>query len=1711
MPRYDDNGNLIPEDKLQPSRYFPQNDYNVFAPVAPQPGNLTANWGKPQAMRYDDNGKLLPQEPIVEPPNSGIDPVLANATMWDAPQSTVGPVKYSGRAKPLDEYNRQASNVVANMQPSPFEMTGMQQGISTGLRVVPAVAGSVLGAMGGFGFGAIAGGAGGSFLGELAGQGYDKWINPDYQYNPTQLAVQTGLGAINIAGPAAKLGGAGLKEVAKYAGKTALLGAAEGGVTNALGAIPTEWAESGKLATPDQIAAAALSGTAFGAATGGTIGGYQGRKMAKLGQFGTSLTGATVEPPKQGPNTLTLDATQPAPTNTAFYEPPVAPPVGPPASTGQQWGSSTTQPILQQSPPIVPTNPPVVAPPKPAGPPPGMSLGVNTPEGEIISRTPTQQADVDRINDLPPAVQPPVVQPPVAQAPPVAPPIVEQPVKQKPPSQRAKIFRGNHDAVDVMFPDDESRYIFGAGKRLSPSGNNKQTLEKFGFAAKRISEKTGLTDVEARKAINDYSAYVKGLTKEQPKFGEGLSVDAKSFNDWLTETRLPVEAPKPRVRQTSQGEFVNPKTGEVLDVKAPDDRLAGAMRKVETPEEAYNKGKAAKEKYEAELAQHEASLANDPDLIRPFDEPSEARVEGPVNPKTGRSNIVMGGADKDVLDALGVALYKSDPASTSTTELFQNAADERNISGIDGPIKVGFNHVTTNPETNLPSNSLVIKDEGRGIKEEDLYTIFTDIGKSGKRDIAKARGGFGFAKAAPLLGGDYVKITSIVDEGGQKVKYTFEGNPEQLKTKETGVELNREVLDPGEKTGFQVEVFFPKYKLNNAARKIDKIVENSPGMSNVHKYQAYGQDQADINAFLSGKSKPGFGKIEELAGPKAFPPKVNSISTPGAEIDIHYELDDKTRKGGEIIYLNNGAYAVDEAIGYNQFDIPHVPGKIVLNVKPTVKDTARTYPFELNREGIKDELKATVKKWISDNVVKDAEQVRVGELQKVFDDLAPVKGNKHVVLDSGKRYTAEELRRVEQSPHLRKVADVMGGMYDRLDKLFPSTQLGKTIKYGFRIADSTKGGVNIPSPKATASGSGEYALLVNPLGAMENFSDPKEAAEFIAHVALHEFNHNIARDEGANFTWNLAITDSKYSTARRAKDAEAILKAITGSDGNYAPEIQGLLREYTAARGRPDTELDTLSRSAEIAEPERFRSSGISSGAGSNRGGTFGKLYKEAKETLGRIAGNETGAVGLGGVPGGRGPKLPVNPPPGGKPPKPPYEFAPLPVEKEPRKVKDYTTKFFRAVHGMKTTGDMGPVLRQGKNFFGRSFWNKALIQQFKSYASEASYKKSREALAKHELMVPQKKFGGKSWAEIANLYVGSHKQEEALAGVDFAEGLFEKIIPKRKGKAIINPARASARAYEVIDDIRIGAAKQLYDAHVKLYESKIKTDGRKAAEAFNPDNPEVAKKIGDEINQATGRSKLKVKERFTPNSKYIPERFRNKAITPDYLDMEDKADAVNLGLFAGRYMKSNMDQIGKMVNTLLTKLPAAYKGDTTAGLIAREHLKQLLSYTSGTIMLAQLHAVMGAKVETDPLSSDFGKGRYGKRVTSDYAGGMGKYFTLGKRAYEGKIKNRKGKEIDLVDASTREVMDLFTEFGKNQVSAPAAMIMAIANRKERFGGKDRGLHLTSLDPTKNALTKTLAMPITWQNFVEIMREDPSYAPLITLDTLGGGTNVEER
>jgi hypothetical protein len=153
----------------------------------------------------------------------------------------------------------------------------------------------------------------------------------------------------------------------------------------------------------------------------------------------------------------------------------------------------------------------------------------------------------------------------------------------------------------------------------------------------------------------------------------------------------------------------------------------------------------------------------------------------------------------------------------------------------------------------------------------------------------------------------------------------------------------------------------------------------------------------------------------------------------------------------------------------------------------------------------------------------------------------------------------------------------------------------------------------------------------------------------------------------------------------------------------------------------------------------------------------------------------------------------------------------------------------------------------------------------------------------------------------------------------------------------------------------------------------------------------------------------------------------------------------------------------------------------------------------------------MGAKVETDPLSSDFGKARYGKRITSDYAGGMGKFATLGARASAGLLKNKKGKEIDLIDNSQREVMDLFTEFTKNQVSAPAAMVMAMINRKERFGGKDRRMNYTSLDPSENSITKTLVNPITWQNFAEIMKEDPSYAPLIVLDSLGAGVNVEEK
>jgi HSP90 family molecular chaperone len=80
------------------------------------------------------------------------------------------------------------------------------------------------------------------------------------------------------------------------------------------------------------------------------------------------------------------------------------------------------------------------------------------------------------------------------------------------------------------------------------------------------------------------------------------------------------------------------------------------------------------------------------------------------------------------------------------------------------------------------ARTIQVSDNGKGLTRTEVETVFSDLARSGKRDIESAIGGFGLAKAAPLLGGDYVEVitTARNNRTGQLHEIRFGGNPDEL-------------------------------------------------------------------------------------------------------------------------------------------------------------------------------------------------------------------------------------------------------------------------------------------------------------------------------------------------------------------------------------------------------------------------------------------------------------------------------------------------------------------------------------------------------------------------------------------------------------------------------------------------------------------------------------------------------------------------------------------------------------------------------------------------------------------------------------------------------------------------------------------------------------------------------------------------------------------
>ena len=116
-------------------------------------------------------------------------------------------------------------------------------------------------------------------------------------------------------------------------------------------------------------------------------------------------------------------------------------------------------------------------------------------------------------------------------------------IDNAPPTQRAKMFRGMHDPVDILFTNPESREIFGAGQSGFSKGFIKPgVMDRIRAASDRVSQKYGISALEAGKHIRDYNEEVRNLGKALPKQGEDLTFTAPTFDEFVAK-RIPSDIP----------------------------------------------------------------------------------------------------------------------------------------------------------------------------------------------------------------------------------------------------------------------------------------------------------------------------------------------------------------------------------------------------------------------------------------------------------------------------------------------------------------------------------------------------------------------------------------------------------------------------------------------------------------------------------------------------------------------------------------------------------------------------------------------------------------------------------------------------------------------------------------------------------------------------------------------------------------------------------------------------------------------------------------------------------------------------------------------------------------------------------------------------------------------------------------------------------------
>jgi len=1077
------------------------------------------------------------------------------------------------------------------------------------------------------------------------------------------------------------------------------------------------------------------------------------------------------------------------------------------------------------------------------------------------------------------------------------------------------------------------------------------------------------------------------------------------------------------------------------------------------------------------------------------DEPNSINIEditpqrmqvGKRNRKTGEYNVAMGGADPRVLDILGTSLYSSDRPSVVAKELLQNAVDEHNISGSKEPIRVLFHENTENPGTGQDAPMIAVRDAGRGVGIDDIYTVLTDIGKSGKISESSAAGGFGFAKAAPFLGGDYTRVTSVVDEGGDRVQYTFEGNPAQLKDQTTGVPVTKKYVSDKIPTGLAVQTWFaPGTDLYSARAMVRDMSQYSTSIKTPVKMGwTTSSSPSDVDSFIKSDNQGFINKYVTQDIPQSpYPPEQGEITTPGAKVKLSYHPSTGEHAGYSLRFMNKGLYQGYTYKGYGG-GLPNVPEEIFADIIATVEEGKPGYPFTSNREQLNAELVKEIDKWVDDNVASGSKKSLVKQMQQLYSSIRALPGSAHNMgyYDEGARLTPDELAKMQNSKGFQNALEMLETVHQYVlavaDNLgWKKEGFGITTPPGWKPSDrlekfgllfqapgaqATTLGIHIPNPGST----NKSTILVN---LMEHLNDAMAHPEGTGQLAtnlLTTIIHEIAHIPGGTHDTAHSYRDARLHAQLATRDTVELLDTLQQAFGSpddihrISPELQEILRVYNDSRQRPGTETSFLktgiNRSGRTNPPGGTGQDDVSVARGRSSAkpltgeGSEGAIEMAMQATWQKKYGNSPEAWDSyrkfsealkAGAPTEKGSQWNV------------FQDA------------------YQALRAFKVGGDLSYILSQGRAYAFRPYFYKAFVPLAKALGGKRAYDITQNELKQD----PWYEVGRQSGLFLADLKTGATREESIQSELP------ERFWLTRPYYRPLNRANT---------------------AFINFVRQKAFSSMMNASQALGEGLAESARRYANFVNTYTGRASGDFRFQIGQGRHGI--------------NLEKAVPTLGYFLNSPRFTFSRLKMFTLPVTDFMNMDNVERK----------EAFKNLFALATLALTGYGVTSLAGGKIGDDPTSSDWGKAIFGK-TRFDLLHGMGQLIVLAAREIKGQstsTRNLKttqlgrtfggGTRWEPVQKFIENKMHPTLQFAEDFLRAMSGSVMDPQSLQFNLYGRPYNMGLGGQPyepswkrmlktPFENELAKQFA-PMVLQDIYDVYMENPELlGPAAILSVLG--------